>query len=68
VLPIRTKERIETELPTWQKSKIDSADPNVAIPYTERLDPILINDRKLNEDPKFMKSSAETLDPKRTMP
>jgi hypothetical protein len=48
--PIRTKLRMDSELPTWQKSKTEREEPSRATPNTERLDPkrlIVRNDNAL---------------------
>jgi hypothetical protein len=50
------------------KSRIESEEPNLLIPYTERLDPNLENPRNESEEEHCVKSRTERLEPKLVIP
>jgi hypothetical protein len=49
--------------PKCQKSKTDIALPRRAVPYIEKLDPILTKDLKDKEEPKVKKSKRDIDEP-----
>ena len=53
---------------SWMKSNADKLEDNFVRPYTERVDPMRAKDRKLMDEPKWIKSSTLKLDPIRLMP
>jgi hypothetical protein len=59
------KESVE---PSWMKSNADKLEDSFVRPYTERVDPMRAKDRKLMDEPKWIKSSTLRLDPIRLMP
>jgi hypothetical protein len=65
---MRAKDRRLSPEPKETKSSSDSALPNRAMPYTESVEPNLMNDRKLIVEPSRTKSSTESDEPIRDMP
>lgn len=45
------KDRSESELDIVTKSRTDKFEPNLAIPYVEMVDPSLMKDLKLSDEP-----------------
>jgi len=54
--------------PRTTESRTDIEEAIDAIPYNDIFDPSLLNERRLNEDPRPIVSNADSIDPKLLTP